>query len=154
MEREYVGELVLEDTVEITDSCYEKGVWCQIITYCVPGLYKGYADIVDDEDWGIRVARLSIYKDDIQVDLKDMKLLDGEVGVDAGLAGFFRDKPDLDAEWSEFCDKLFAGGTRKMSWADSLRGDRDALWSESGCGDGGYSAYANDDHSAFTIVFM
>lgn len=63
----------------------------------------------------------------------------GEIGVDAGLAGFFWNKPDFsDDEWDAFCDKL---DDDKVAYLDKNMG----FWCCSGYGDGIYKVYAVKD---------
>ena len=142
---EYVGIIELGTKVDITDPCYDKDVWCRITTDCEPGAYKGYVEMSDQGDWGMRVASVSIFKGDKMWDIYEMDYI-GNIGVDAGLAGFFNNKPDFkDDEWSELCDKIEKGNAWNLY---------DGIFSSSGFGDGVYNVYANEDRNAFTIVFI
>ena len=141
----YIGELELGTKVDITDPCYDKDVWCRMTTDCEPGLYKGYAEMSDEGDWGMRVATVSIFKGDKMWGIEEMEYI-GNIGVDAGLAGFFNDKPDFsDTEWNEFCDKINDGDAWNLY---------NGIFSSSGYGDGYYNVYANEERNAFTIVFI
>lgn len=61
----------------------------------------------------------------------------GTIGVDAGLAGFFRNKPDYnDEEWANFCTMISKGSV----WLTD-----EGFYSHSGYGDGVYNVYANED---------
>ena len=155
IEKKYIGELRLDGKVDITDPCYDKDVWCRMTTECTPGYYTGYAEISDEGEWGKRVASISIYLNNREVPLSEMKEI-GDIGVDAGLAGFFRDKPDYPGdEWSEFLHK--AGLYTKEGNYDYGRNTYIVdygIFSSSGYGDGGYLVYANKDKTAFTIVFI
>lgn len=143
---EYVGEIELNGTVDITDPCYDKDVWCRMTADCDAGLYKGYIELVDDDNgWGTRVSSISIFKGNKIWNIEEMKLI-GTIGVDAGLAGFFNNKKDFnDKEWEEFCSKISDG----EAWCLY-----DGIFSSSGYGDGVYNVYANEELSAFTIVFI
>lgn len=142
---DYVGTIELGNEVDITDPCYDKDVWCRMTTNCEPGLYKGYVEVVDEGDWGKRVATVSIFKGDKIWGIEEMELI-GNIGVDAGLAGFFNNKPDFtDEEWSDFCDELSEGEAWNL---------HNGIFSESGFGDGSYDVYANEERNAFTIVFI
>lgn len=71
----------------------------------------------------------------------------GYIAVDAGLAGFFCDKPDYsDAEWGTFCDKLTRqdsdGGHHVYDFPDI-----NGFFSSSGYGDGCYDVYGVKDAS-------
>lgn len=103
---EFVGKFELGNKVDITDPCYNKGAWCRMATDCRPGTWYGYATISDKGEWGDRVATLCIYLDD-RKDPEPFWELIGNIGVDAGMAGFFRDKPDYtDEEWYQFCSQF------------------------------------------------
>ena len=57
----------------------------------------------------------------------------GSIGVDAGLAGFFHDKPDYtDEQWSVFCSTIACG----EAWVKE-----EGFFSSSGIGDGEYDVY-------------
>ena len=111
-------------------------------TDCRPGTWYGYATISDEGEWGDRVAILCIYLDD-RKDPEPFWELIGNIGVDAGMAGFFRDKPDYtDEEWYQFDHRKCYTGLDY------------GVVSESGYGDGGYDVYANANRSAFIIWRM
>lgn len=141
----YVGELKLGTTVDITDPCYDKDVWCRMTVNCEPGTYKGYVEMFDEGKWGQRVATISIFKGEKIWGIEEMELI-GNIGVDAGLAGFFNNKPDFnDDKWNEFCDKINEGNAWNLY---------NGIFSLSGYGDGSYNVYANEERNAFTIVFI
>lgn len=158
MKREFVGTMELGNKLQITDPCYEKGTWCMLTTVCEPGTYHGYVEIGNykyDEDDDFRVAAISIYKDDKQVSFDDMFAI-GEIGVDAGLAGFFNNKPDFPGDkWIEFLVK--AGVFKNKDEYDYGRNHyavEYGLFSESGFGDGFYDVFTNEERTAFQIVFI
>lgn len=141
----YVGELELGTKVDITDPCYDKGTWCRMTIDCEPGLYKGYVEITNEGNFGKEVASVSIFKGDTKCGIEEMERI-GDIGVDAGLAGFFNDKPDFsDAEWDELCNKISEGDAWNLY---------NGIFSLSGYGDGCYNVYANKERNAFTIVFI
>ena len=142
---EYVGTIELETKVDITDPCYNKDVWCRMTKDCEPGKYKGYVEMIDEGDWGMRVSSVSIFKGNKIWGIEEMEYI-GNIGVDAGLAGFFNNKPNFsDTEWYGFCAKIENG------YAWNLY---NGIFSCSGYGDGVYSVYANEERNAFTIVFI
>ena len=68
----------------------------------------------------------------------------GSIGVDAGLAGFFHNKPDyIDEEWGRFCDRVRNGDTWLIE---------DGFYSSSGYGDGCYGVYAYKQDGAITAL--
>lgn len=152
----YVGKLRLDGKVDITDPCYDKDDWCRTTVKCQPGTYTGYAYEVNKEDWGKRIARLSIFKDDKKEDFENMEII-GAIGVDAGLAGFFRDKPDYVSqdEWLNFLVESGVWKTRdEYNHSRNVYDVDFGIFSESGFGDGEYAVYSNKDNSAFTIEFI
>ena len=151
--KNYIGELRLDGKVDITDPCYDKGTWCRMSSECVPGYYTGYAYVIDEGEFGMRVAKIEIVKDDIEC--YDYELI-GDIGVDAGMAGFFRDKPDYPGdEWIKF---LVWSGVFKAD--ETYNYDKEfyaidyGIFSSSGYGDGGYYVYANKERTAFMIEFI
>ena len=142
---EYVGTIELGTKVDITDPCYNKDVWCRMTTDCEPGEYKGYVEMSDEGDWGMRVSSVSIFKGNKIWGIEEMEYI-GNIGVDAGLAGFFNNKPDFsDKEWYDLCNKVENGHAWNLY---------NGIFSYSGYGDGGYNVYANEERNAFTIVFI
>lgn len=142
---EYVGKIELGNKVDITDPCYDKGTWCRMTVDCEPGEYKGYVEKVDEGKLGISIASVSIFKGDKIWSIEEMECI-GSIGVDAGLAGFFNNKPDFnDVEWSNFCDQIRNGSEWNLY---------NGIFSSSGYGDGTYCVYASKERNAFTIVFI
>ena len=83
-----------------------------------------------------RVGIIGIYLDDRIPKDKDFEKI-GIIGVDAGLAGFFTDKPDYsDEQWMELCNNL---GTEDV-WIRP-----EGFFSSSGYGDGSYPVLAAKD---------
>lgn len=136
-----VGKIRFEKLISITDPCYDKDVWCRINNYDLPP--DEYNCIVEI---GERVKSISIISSELDYfDEEIEERLIGEIGVDAGLAGFFQDKPDFsDEEWYEFCDKTFDEGSEFQTGIPNVYmydGTWKGVWSESGYGDGGYDVY-------------
>ena len=70
------------------------------------------------------------------IDGSDWKRI-GNIAVDAGMAGFFLDKPDFDdKEWQKLCD--YTLGVKAPVYLKRKLG----FWSDSGYGDGCYEVYA------------
>ena len=132
--RYFVGKIELDKHVDITDPMYDRSVWCRTRTQCKPGTYFGYVDTVDTEFMGNLIAKLSIYKDDRRTDLAEMEEI-AEIGVDSGMAGFFRNKPDFS---DDDYDKLGVITNEGDFW-----NAYDGIFSFSGCGDGSYPVYAS-----------
>ena len=144
MSKRIVGEKTFPDTIDITDPCYDRDVWCRVNgVKIVPGNYTCIAWIYNDTfEWNGKmqnvryVGSCGIYLNGIIPSQKDYEEI-GEIGVDAGLAGFFIDKPDYtDSEWHDFCDRIKKGN----AWIFD-----EGFFTSSGHGDGGYPVYAAKD---------
>lgn len=154
LERKLVGTIRLPDgLVDITDPGYDRDVWCRMNNVEVmPGTWNCYAYTGDHPSFGRRVwiAQIVIadgpydeFAEDRIHSGKSWRTI-GEIGVDAGLAGFFSHKPDFGCEeWHRLCDMM--SGIRKetdkgvyMKKFDT----GDGFWTDSGIGDGGYSVHA------------
>lgn len=149
LNKEVVGKKYFEGIIDITDPCYDKGVWCRMTAEVVPGEYDCIVHTIhEDEDAAYkRVAVIGIYLSDHafdEYDIAEMRPI-GTIGVDAGLAGFFMDKPDYtDIEWSNLCDEL---GDMEYAWMRE-----EGFFSSSGYGDGGYPVYATYNESGKAIA--
>lgn len=151
-----IGYRYFTESVEVTDPCYDRDVWCRMNNVKIkPGEYKCVAWMRPDtctydgktyDD--TRVAIIGIYLDGIVPDENKMEEI-GEIGVDAGLAGFFNNKPNYtDDEWSEFCDSIRGGD----AWIKD-----EGFFSHSGYGDGCYPVSAfriNGEIVALEIRFI
>jgi len=98
-----------------TDPCYNNDVWCKKeLTSVKPGEWEVAVEILDEGEWGKRISKLSIKHINSTVDFNKIED-NGSIGVDAGLAGFFENKPNYDDNaWSDICDYLFKLGSRTM----------------------------------------
>ena len=131
----HIGKIELGNTVDITDPCYDKGTWCRMTTECQPGLYTGIANVIDEGVWGERVAQLFIFKDGIETGFSEII---GCIGVDAGLAGFFNNKPDYKGDaWMDFLVEANVFKTKdKYNYDDNYYITKNGIFSKSGYGDG------------------
>lgn len=139
------GTINLPDKIDITDPCYNKDVWCRINNFPItPGVYECYVVEADNEEtggWGTRIARIGIRKD--KANHYERK---GNIGVDAGLAGFFINKPNYtDDEWHKICDEISG---KDVSLA------ADHFFSSSGYGDGAYDVYAGYRDGILVEVYI
>ena len=131
----YVGQKEFGSKVDITDPCYDKNVKCRINDIEIkPGLYNCYVNLYSDKEtngWGERVASLEIIH--LGLTATSFKLI-GSIGVDAGLAGIFQNKPDYtDEEWYDFCKRINVG----KYWIIN-----EGFFSSTGYGDGYYPVFA------------
>ena len=124
----------IESPVDVTDPCYDRDAWCRINgLQVVPGEYTCAIAEEDTGMWGIRVSTIGIYLDGDVPATSEMDAI-GDIGVDAGLAGFFVNKPDFtDVEWGAFCNQISSGRAWQFTYG---------FCSSSGYGDGAYNVFA------------
>ena len=143
MTEDIYGTIDLPDRIDITDPGYDNDVWCRINNFPISaGTYECYTLTASNEEtgrWGKRIARIGIRKDKA-----DKYQLEGYIGVDAGLAGFFVDKPNYtDEEWHEF---VYRTGD---AWLID-----NGFYSQSGYGDGTYNVYAGYKNNEVVEVYI
>lgn len=142
--------------VDVTDPCYDKGTWCRTTVPLAPGTYKSFAVFSNEGVWGERVAASGICSD-LMLRHASCACFEyvGTVGVDAGLMGYFVDKPDYsDSEWSAMIQEMRA-------YADAHDGKWPNVWDKdggfitsSGYGDGGYPVYLIKNASGIAVGVM
>lgn len=146
--------------VDITDPCYDRDVWCRMNEVkVVPGKYVCWSELEDfAETYGgkvyhdFRISSCGICLNKFRPD--DVCAFEkiGSIGVDAGLAGFFVDKPDFnDDEWDTLCKKLSYFDSKYKTPSSKFyrtyifkksAGDIcDGFFTSSGFGDGVYDVY-------------
>ena len=142
--------------MDVTDPCYDRDTWCRTTVPLPPDAYTAFVTYSDQGEWGERVAASGICKD---LMLRHASCAyfkpAGKVGVDAGLMGFFVDKPDYsDDEWSRMIDEMRA-------YADAHGGKWPNVWTKdggfmtsSGFGDGEYPVFLITDASGNAVGVM
>lgn len=160
------GEITLGKKVQVTDPCYDPDVWCtKTIENMLPGKYNAFATIADRGMWGHRVSELMIAHKSVELgNLKFVRVVTDNIGVDSGNCGFFdydkyREAKEADIKFvDEHGDDEIGPFTSKW-WAisDNLRvlgGTLDdwGVLSHSGYGDGGYDLYLAYDKSEENVV--
>lgn len=148
-----VGYIILGNSVDVTDPCYAADVWCRAkIENMQPGKYACQTFIGDAGSWGRRVIKARIVLDDGSsvAQKTQQQIKSGEswcrltsIGVDAGLAGFFANKPDFrEEEWHELCGWMWSNESGDQdSFLKKMSNDTDGFWTRSGYGDGCYDVY-------------
>lgn len=134
---------LVDGLVDITDPCYDEDAYCRENNVKVkPGMYNCHAGICvksSDEFEKGRCFFATIVHEDYKytdIPVRSWKKL-CDIGVDAGLAGFFSHKPDFnDDVWNVFCNKIYKGTYWLMH--DLCEG----FFTSSGYGDGYYPVYA------------
>ena len=129
-----VGKIKVNGAVDITDPGYSKSSGFRMDKVKIkPGEYVCCAWIGKDKEEDERVGIIGIYLNGSIPAQSSMKEIGG-ISVDAGMAGFFYDKPDYnDEEWGKFCVQTHKG----LAWIN-----KDGFFSSSGYGDGFYPVYA------------
>lgn len=151
MRKKKIGIKDFHGSVDITDPCYNKDVWCRMNDvkikegeYTCLVWYHTDKENYNGEPYAYKVVRIiGIYLDGKIPVQKAMKEI-GSIGVDAGMAGFFHNKPDYDDEaWNAFCDRIRHGD----AWINE-----DGFYSSSGYGDGGYGVYAQEQNGEIVAL--
>lgn len=129
----FVGNISFDDgIVDITDPCYESDVWCAVFGKKIKaGEYAAYITVVNfphmvQVENAMEASQLKanigdkvklsdkrimsvkiVHKDFVNAN-KRWQLIAPNIGVDAGLCGFYNHKPDFSADdlWGRFCDSL------------------------------------------------
>lgn len=149
-----VGHRYFDETpVTVTDPCYNAGTWCTVKNIHVkPGQYDLIMYLSNTGDWGTRVTRAMILHSGCGT--KPVWLFRqyiGDAGVDAGLCGFYQNKPDYDDEaWGKFCEAI-----RNADYLITPEG----FCTSSGYGDGVYEVNALREEEdgeiiGLEIIFM
>lgn len=156
MKRNKIGTRYFGGTIDITDPCYNKGMWCRMDNVHIrPGEYdciiweqQNEYELNGKKNTYNTIGIIGIYLNGIVPSQDSIKRI-GFVGVDAGLAGFFQNKPDFTKEqWADFCNQTRKG----EAWITDL-----GFFSFSGGGDGEYDVFAykvNEDIVALEIRFV
>ncbi len=150
------GKLSITDTkIDVTDPCYDGDVWCRTQKPIIPGVYDCYVGL----DKKKRICTLIIlsgnYSLDDSFDIEEV----GEIGVDAGMAGFFQNKPDYSNEqWEKICEYCYPDSENEQFWVadESSPLCCKGFFSESGDGDGVYvllQAKKNDRIVGYKLEF-
>lgn len=156
MRRKKIGVMDFHGSVDITDPSYDRDTWCRMNDVkikkgdytCVVWYHTDKGNYDGKPYCYKQVGIIGIYLNGVIPVQKAMKEI-GSIGVDAGLAGFFHDKPDYDDDaWQEFCNRIRDGDV----WMTE-----DGFYSSSGYGDGCYGVYAavqNEEIVALEIRFL
>ncbi len=146
MRMELIGKKHFGGVVDITDPCYDRDVWCRTTATVKDGMYDCCTWEQSYECTWVEytlVAAIGIYLDGIIPQSEEMEQI-ASIGVDAGLAGFFINKPDYTAEqWNAFCDSLGKGD----AWIKD-----EGFFSHTGHGDGCYGVYAKKTNGVITAL--
>lgn len=152
----YRGYIVLsKDKIDVTDPCYNAGTWCRSTLPIQPGKYEYKA--TEKKVCGCeQITQLSITKISSKKTCIGQKVC--SIGVDAGLAGFFEEKPNYSKEeWETLGKAILQSGKVWEAHKDtSFRCE--GICSFSGNGDGWYDVYEILDEKkircGYTILFL
>ena len=145
--------------VDITDPCYDKDTWCRLRKELPAGEYKYEVNISDQGVWGERVTSIRIKRKNWKGSV--INSLVGYIGVDAGLAGFFDNKPDYKEtpEHDEWVDDVCNGFLFKQDGEvyEAHRNNAmrcEGVFSSSGYGDGSYPVYQiRSDYTGMVVGY-
>jgi hypothetical protein len=149
----FVGHILFDEgKIAVTDPCYDKSTDCQLALDIAPGLYKCYASedstgcieysYIMHENPSEYISRC-IHPDYLWYNWKDA----GTICVDAGLAGYFQNKPDYDRiEWIKFCNAVHDGN----AWI--FKNKTHGFLTSSGCGDGEYPVQVLKENNEIVAV--
>lgn len=151
----FVGKIILNDKIIISDPCYTIDTWCtKIIENIKAGTYLCYIYKESIPSWGDRVCSLLIVHQDNDIESLKFKYL-GTIGVDSGTAGIFDynyyekyHTNVLNEDWyhKNVCNVV--------SDNDSHICDNLGIWSTAGFGDGVYECFTSLNKDAFKIEFI
>lgn len=161
MRRKKIGTMDFHGSVDVTDPCYDKNVWCRINDihikegeYTCMVWYHTDKYVTDGETCTYKhIGIIGIYLNGTIPPQQYMQYID-DIGVDSGMAGFFHDKPDYNSdEWIKFCNSTTCDNiSNKDAWIID-----NGFCSLSGDGDGAYPVYAyknGEEITALEIKFM
>lgn len=98
------GEIEFQgNKLDVTDPCYDSDVWCREQVFITPGKYIYTVKIKQERNYEV-VSQLRIRRKNAKGGIRSFRDV-GSIGVDAGLAGFFENKPDYkDGAWKKVID--------------------------------------------------
>lgn len=131
----YKGTITFtKNVIDVTDPCYDKGVWCRSTLPIKPGEYEWQA-VENTGSYGTRIHSLSIFQKGAVLRRSEIVAY---IGVDAGLAGFFENKPDYDDKaWKAIVDYLDGKNVCVAEKENPFKCV--GICSDSGYGDGEYA---------------
>lgn len=173
---EKVGTIVLGKSVDVTDPCYDADTWCRAtIKKVEPGTYGCYFSR-NEREKRVSCCRIVLESGEFAEETaarveagRSWRNVSDFIGVDAGIAGFFSNKPDFnDNEWdnlhNDMCSGRIAVGTRisEKAFPDAFLASKengtafsngsDGFWTSSGWGDGTYPVYAMRNNKRHVVA--
>ena len=138
-----------EGVISVTDPCYNEEEWYRLNDLkIVPGNYQ--VNVYTDPSEGGSFILQIVLTDESVIDAfesadqninRSWRVLNWSIGVDAGICGFFQNKPDFsDVEWIKFCNAISWSDDGYM-WNGDLPSEK-GYFCNSGYGDGVYTVHA------------
>lgn len=126
--------------ISVTDPSYEKGIWCRLDNVKIkPGVYEcnSFVCVNSKDKWDKgRTFIAQICLEGFEKPENDKGTKIGSIGVDAGEAGFYQDKPDYNSEeWMSFCERITKNNYQYLI-------SEHGFCTSSGYGDGYYDVYS------------
>lgn len=172
---------IRDGLVDITDPSYEKGTWCAIFGFSIkPGKYRCFVNIgnfpskvkYSEDDIEVkaygkapnytytlpdkRIIDLIIEHEDVEkspssMSIENWELVSDDIGVDAGMCGFYNHKPSFFTEddWTNFWQNLKDYPRLKDRTCDIKPY---GITVSSGFGDGGYPLYKYVEHDEIVAL--
>lgn len=153
--------------VMVSDPCYESEANFSLILEVESGIYNCLIETKDCGEWGNRISRMAILKDNFSIDFLNRNgVLENSVGVDSGTMSisdcFYYDKYHLNNENDDEIAKRNDSWYEKnvCGWAMRKRyhiADCFSFISNSGYGDGCYEVYSythNGTIVGIEVVFI
>lgn len=144
MRKKLICKRNFTENLQVTDPCYDKDVWCRLNLKIKAGKYSCYIwkqkikSSTSTYYYEVGIIGMYLNSKNGNCVIPDVRTreLTGYIGVDAGLAGFFNDKPDFtDEQWHNLCD--FVSAHRN----DMFYKIKEGVFADSGYGDGEYPVY-------------
>lgn len=108
----FIGKLEVNDTLLLTDPCYDKGTWCTEKVELPHGTYSCFSEEKDG-----RVSQIFIVLDE-DLELSELRAgeANGELGVDSGQLGIFNISKYREGVSKEVFEKSLKGEEQVVGW--------------------------------------
>jgi hypothetical protein len=154
----------------VSDPCYTLGTWCQgILENVKKGTWNAAILVSDEDDFGKRVSRLYAKHDSLNTEFPDLEPCWSEcnfdVGVDSGQVGIYEYETYRNDSVIDFVPRntIYTDRSPGHRWMAANCGQTigkfagtipGGVVSQSGYGDGVYSAFVVKDNSSMIIAVM
>lgn len=148
----HVADICFEKgVISATDPCFSEGRYYRVDNIkIIPGDYQ--INTYTDNNGRVRILQIVLKDENVIKRFNDTyyninrswRTISTDIGVDAGICGFFQCKPNFnDEEWDKFCQDIRYDSEGNL-WAGE-KPEEKGFFTESGWGDGVYSCHAIRD---------